>query len=93
MIEAGQAAACSGAHCPYRIAWESIVDPIVILKRCKPGDHLKVTNSNGDTDDIVVDRVDLQNQQLIPVYGNAIAFGDVGKVSNASETNRKFRSG
>ncbi|MDR6290791.1 MULTISPECIES: hypothetical protein [Inquilinus] len=93
MIELARRPLVPALAAPYRTAWESIVDPIVILKRCKPGDHLKVTNSNGDTDDIVVDRVDLQNQQLIPVYGNAIAFGDVGKVSNASETNRKYRSG
>jgi hypothetical protein len=61
------------------------MDPLVILKRSQPGDRLEVTNSNGDTDDIVVAQVDLEKQQIIPEQGNAIAFGDVGKVVNHSD--------
>jgi hypothetical protein len=68
------------------------MDPLVILKRAVPGDHLKVTNSNGDTDDIVVDQMDFQNEQIIPAIGNAIAFGDVGKVTNQSEADRDHTS-
>ncbi|WP_026871885.1 hypothetical protein [Inquilinus limosus] len=67
------------------------MDPLVILRRCKPGDHLEVTNSNGDKDDIVVARLDLEGQQVIPEQGNAIAFGDVGHVVNHSEEQRRAR--
>jgi len=42
------------------------MDPLVILRRSQPGDRLEVTNSNGDTDDIVVAQVDLEKQQIIP---------------------------
>ena len=65
------------------------MDPIVILKRSRPGDRLEVINSNGDTDDIVVAQVDLAKQQIIPEQGNAIAFGDVGEVVNHSEKQRR----
>ena len=64
------------------------MDPLVILQRSRPGDRLEVTNSNGDTDDIVVAQVDLEKQQIIPEQGNAIAFGDVGDVVNHSEKQR-----
>ena len=65
------------------------MDPLVILKRSRPGDRLEVINSNGDKDDIVVAQVDLEKQQIIPEQGNAIAFGDVGEVVNHSETQRR----
>ncbi|KGM32360.1 hypothetical protein [Inquilinus limosus] len=65
------------------------MDPLVILKRSRPGDRLEVTNSNGDTDDIVVAELDLERQQIIPEQGNAIAFGDVGHVVNHSEKQRR----
>ena len=65
------------------------MDPIVILKRSRPGDRLEVINSNGDKDDIVVAQVDLEKQQIIPEQGNAIAFGDVGEVVNHSEKQRR----
>lgn len=65
------------------------MDPLVILKRSRPGDRLEVTNSNGDTDDIVVAELDLEGQQIIPEQGNAIAFGDVGDVVNHSEKQRR----
>jgi hypothetical protein len=65
------------------------MDPLVILKRSRPGDRLQVTNSNGDTDDIVVAELDLEGQQIIPEQGNAIAFGDVGEVINHSEKQRE----
>lgn len=65
------------------------MDPLVILQRCKPGDHLEITNSNGDKDDVIVARLDLDRQQVIPEQGNAIAFGDVGDVVNHSEERRK----
>ncbi|TSD90051.1 hypothetical protein FFK22_004405 [Mycobacterium sp. KBS0706] len=65
------------------------MDPLVILKRSRPGDRLEVINSNGDKDDIVVAQVDLEKQQIIPEQGNAIAFGDVGEVVNHSETRRR----
>lgn len=65
------------------------MDPLVILKRSRPGDRLEVTNSNGDTDDIVVAELDLEKQQIIPEQGNAIAFGDVGEVVNHSEKQRR----
>lgn len=68
------------------------MDPLVILKRALPGDHLRVTNSNGDTDDVVVDQMDFPNEQIIPAIGNAIAFGDVGKVINESEADRDHTS-
>lgn len=64
------------------------MDPLVILKRSRPGDRLEVTNSNGDTDDIVAAELDLEKQQIIPEQGNAIAFGDVGDVVNHSEKQR-----
>ncbi|WP_395677327.1 hypothetical protein [Inquilinus sp.] len=64
------------------------MDPLVILKRSRPGDRLEVTNSNGDTDDIVVAELDLEGEQIIPEQGNAIAFGDVGDVVNHSEKQR-----
>ena len=57
------------------------MDPLVILKRSRPGDRLEMINSNGDKDDIVVAQVDLEKQQIIPEQGNAIAFGDVGEVA------------
>jgi hypothetical protein len=65
------------------------MDPLVILKRSRPGDRLEVINSNGDKDDIVVAQVDLEKQQIIPEQGNAIAFGDVGEVVNHSEKRRR----
>lgn len=65
------------------------MDPLVILRRSRPGDHLEVINSNGDKDDIVVAQVDLEKQQIIPEQGNAIAFGDVGHVVNHSEKQRR----
>ena len=65
------------------------MDPLVILKRSRPGDRLEMINSNGDKDDIVVAQVDLEKQQIIPEQGNAIAFGDVGEVVNHSETRRR----
>ncbi|WP_342241020.1 hypothetical protein [Inquilinus sp. OTU3971] len=65
------------------------MDPLVILRRSKPGDRLEVINSNGDKDDIVVAQVDLEKQQIIPEQGNAIAFGDVGEVVNHSEKRRR----
>ena len=65
------------------------MDPLVILKRSRPGDRLEVINSNGDKDDIVVAQVDLEKQQIIPEQGNAIAFGDVGEVVNHSEKKRR----
>jgi len=65
------------------------MDPLVILKRSRPGDRLEVINSNGDKDDIVVAQVDLAKQQIIPEQGNAIAFGDVGEVVNHSEKQRR----
>ena len=65
------------------------MDPLVILKRSRPGDRLEVINSNGDKDDIVVAQVDLEKQQIIPEQGNAIAFGDVGEVVNHSEKQRR----
>lgn len=64
------------------------MDPLVILKRSRPGDRLEMINSNGDRDDIVVAQVDLEKQQIIPEQGNAIAFGDVGEVVNHSEKQR-----
>jgi hypothetical protein len=68
---------------------ELVMDPIAVLKRCKPGDHLTVINSNGDKDDVVVDRLDFDRAQIIPTEGNAIAFGDVGHVVNLSEDERR----
>ncbi|MBW8727610.1 MAG: hypothetical protein JF625_20975 [Inquilinus limosus] len=65
------------------------MDPLVILKRSRPGDRLEVINSNGDKDDIVVAELDLEKQQIIPEQGNAIAFGDVGEVVNHSEKQRR----
>ncbi|MGK9166291.1 hypothetical protein KXR53_08340 [Inquilinus limosus] len=65
------------------------MDPLVILRRCRPGDHLEITNSNGDTDDVIVAQLDLEKQQVIPAQGNAIAFGDVGEVVNHSEEQRR----
>ncbi|MGL4967516.1 MAG: hypothetical protein ACRC67_40235 [Inquilinus sp.] len=65
------------------------MDPLVILKRSRPGDRLEMINSNGDKDDIVVAQVDLEKQQIIPEQGNAIAFGDVGEVVNHSEKRRR----
>ncbi|HEY9346633.1 MAG TPA: hypothetical protein VIQ53_15050 [Inquilinus sp.] len=65
------------------------MDPLVILKRSRPGDRLEMINSNGDKDDIVVAQVDLEKQQIIPEQGNAIAFGDVGEVVNHSEKQRR----
>lgn len=64
------------------------MDPLVILKRSRPGDRLEVINSNGDKDDIVVAEMDFEKQQIIPEQGNAIAFGDVGEVVNHSEKQR-----
>ena len=72
-----------------RTAREPTIDPLVILKRSRPGDRLEVINSNGDKDDIVVAQVDLEKQQIIPEQGNAIAFGDVGEVVNHSEKQRR----
>ncbi|MGL4965190.1 MAG: hypothetical protein ACRC67_28450 [Inquilinus sp.] len=65
------------------------MDPLVILKRSRPGDHLEITNSNGEADDIVIAELDLEGQQIIPEQGNAIAFGDVGDVVNHSEKGRR----
>jgi hypothetical protein len=65
------------------------MDPLVILKRSRPGDRLEMINSNGDKDDIVVAQIDLEKQQIIPEQGNAIAFGDVGDVVNHSEKRRR----
>jgi len=65
------------------------MDPLVILKRSRPGDRLEMINSNGDKDDIVVAQIDLEKQQIIPEQGNAIAFGDVGEVVNHSEKQRR----
>jgi hypothetical protein len=65
------------------------MDPLVILRRSRPGDRLEVINSNGDKDDIVVAQVNLEKQQIIPEQGNAIAFGDVGHVVNHSEMQRR----
>jgi hypothetical protein len=65
------------------------MDPLVILRRSRPGDRLEVINSNGDKDDIVVAKLDLEKQQIIPEQGNAIAFGDVGHVVNHSEKQRR----
>ena len=65
------------------------MDPLVILKRSRPGDRLEMINSNGDKDDIVVAQIDLEKQQIIPEQGNAIAFGDVGEVVNHSENRRR----
>jgi hypothetical protein len=65
------------------------MDPLVILKRSRPGDRLEMINSHGDKDDIVVAQIDLEKQQIIPEQGNAIAFGDVGEVVNHSEKQRR----
>lgn len=64
------------------------MDPLVILKRSRPGDHLEITNSNSDTDYIVIAELDLEAQQIIPEQRDAIAFGDVGDVVNHSEKRR-----
>ena len=40
------------------------MDPLVILKRSRPGDRLEVINSNGDKDDIVVAQ---EGRTLVPL--------------------------
>lgn len=69
--------------------WELVIDPVAILKRCRPDDRLEITNPNRDKDDIIVEQVDLQKEHVIRVEGNAIAFGDVGDVVNHSEEKRR----